>query len=296
MNIEQQEIRNITELPNNWWQMVRITNLFTKSFERSILGLLLAVWKGAEFEYSVYSGILLGYRGKLIWITAGHVIDEINQIMASSSLRIDLLCWLDGYKVKGAEGVRFHRMDPIMSSWKHEGTDIGLIIVSDLDAGNLLQNERIMPFSTSIWDYPNTSSIVGHYAVGYPRVWSTHEKTKISQRQLIHKVSSSLVCLPLERIKWESQLLDNEIWRKENAIIGRILKYPENPEFSLEKLQGISGGPIFTLLHTEDTRISYRLAGIVCECNAQQTILCGESLVDFITTILEYLDRNILME
>jgi hypothetical protein len=279
-------------LPKNWWQFASTTSIQMKQYKSHILGLLLAIWNGNDFQYSVYSGIPLFYKGRLIWITAGHIIDEIHEILSSQSIRVDIICWLDDYGIKGAEGVWFHKRDPIMSSWKGKGTDIGLMVINELDQGNLFKNRNFKPILPYIWLNPKNEVPEGYYAIGYPRVWSSHSQREIGPKEISHFVKADILCLPLRKINRETQILDNECWKKENAFIGSIEKYPDDPNFTIESINGMSGGPIFSIQRKKNKGLLYRLIGIISECDAQQSMICGESILDFENIMVDWIESN----
>jgi hypothetical protein len=291
-DIEHSDNKKI-ELPNYWWKLPAVSSKFLEYVEHHILGILLAVYRGTDFRYSVYSGLPLFYKNSLFWITAGHVIDELKIVLTSPEYRIEKLCWLDGYKIKGAEAVLFHRRDLLMSSWKEKGIDFGVMKISLLDTKMLLNNERVKPIIPYIWENPANIIPEGYYGVGYPRSWSTHDLKKVNYKQLLHTINAAPICLPLEKINWEVKETDNECWKKETSFIGRILQYPDYPGFPIENIKGMSGGPIISINRSNSGGFVYRLIGIISQCNAQQQYLCAESIMEIKSLLMDWVEINL---
>src|SRR5438105_3577447 len=105
----------ISALPTNWWLDVSACHTFARLFSRHILALQMVFrYQGKEY-HDLYSGFATYYRNRLMWITAGHVIDEITERASNPKLEIGAAGWLDGCEVSGAESVPAGNLKELVS-------------------------------------------------------------------------------------------------------------------------------------------------------------------------------------
>ncbi len=77
-------LHKMRNLPSDWWQSVNSADAFIQLFQRNVVGLLLAGMIDAKFQYSIYTGFLLWHEENLLWLTAGHIVEEIVSILSSN--------------------------------------------------------------------------------------------------------------------------------------------------------------------------------------------------------------------
>ena len=193
------------QLPPDWWQTVAASTALLQKFTSHVIPLLVAGIIDNSVQYSVYSGILLRHERTIVWLTAGHIVDELVQVLSSPNFKLTTMVWLDDFSVKGAEGIRLHRTDIPMKSWKSTGLDVGAVLPSDVDLGNILKNDKVQPIDAGIWKNLSPIRPEGFYAIGFPRPWSIHTKTPALIPALVNDVllslKADLACLPLEVIQ-----------------------------------------------------------------------------------------------
>src|SRR5688572_26842920 len=124
---------NMPPLPVDWWQRKSSASLLLQGFRSHIVPLLLAGEVENKIQYNVYTGVFLQHHQTMLWITAGHVVDEIQRFLSSPNFKLSTIAWLDEFQAENAEGIRLHRTDMPMKSWYAEGLDVGVIIPSLLD-------------------------------------------------------------------------------------------------------------------------------------------------------------------
>src|ERR1041385_6192493 len=121
-------LKEMRQLPPDWWQSAQSASILLKAFKSHIVPLFVVGSVSNKIQYNVYTGILLEHNDIMIWLTAGHVVDELQQLLSSSAFKLSMMAWLDGYQVAMAEGVRLHRTDIPMKSWKMSGLDVGVVV------------------------------------------------------------------------------------------------------------------------------------------------------------------------
>lgn len=271
-------LRKMQNLPADWWQTANSADALIRWFQRNIIGLLIAGLSEGQFQYSVYTGFLLRHRDHLLWLTAGHVVDEIESILSSKGFKPSRICWLDDYDNQNANAVLVHRKNMEMRSWKNENLDFGIIVPSLLDVGNLLSNNKVEVIEESIWKGLNQAEPEGYYAIGYPRPWTRHTPNRVSDKQILHSIEADLAILPIEQIPAPQDLADSESWSDDTAFYGKILPYKDFPEFDVEEVKGMSGGPILSVERDPSGRIRYRLVGIIQSWFRSKAIIRAEPI------------------
>jgi len=266
------------ELPPDWWQTATASSVLIQQFKKHLLPLLVAGSVDRQVQYNIYTGVLLRHGETIVWLTAGHVVDELIQILSSHHFKLSAMVWLDGYEATKAESVTLHRIDVPMKSWRETGLDIGAVLPSLLDVGNLLRNEKIETIHSGIWKNLDLASPEGYYAIGFPRPWCHHTQTPAPNNKTLNAVKADIACLPLKEIQPPSEFAEDPAWSNPEAFYGQILPYPDYPEFDLEDAKGMSGGPILSVERDPDGRIWYRLVGVIQSFARGQSIFRAEPI------------------
>ena len=85
-------------------------------------------------------------------------------------------------------------------------------------------------------------------------------------------------------------LADIEKWSDEEAFYGKILPYTDFPEFEVEEVKGMSGGPILSVERDPDGRIRYRLVGIIQSWYRSESIIRAEPISRIAQAITGWLE------
>jgi hypothetical protein len=280
------------QLPANWWQNAAVASSLLKEIRACVVPLLVAGYVGREVQYSVYSGFFVTRAGTAVWLSAGHVVDEVTQLLSSPNFKILTMAWLDDFEAKGAEGVPLHRANIPTKSWKSEGLDIGAILPSALDVGNIFKNDKVKMIDAGAWENLSAVHPEGFYAIGFPRPWSIHSQRPFSSTKLLHSVKADLACLPLEEVLPPPEFAGDPVWSNPRAFYGKILPFPDYPDFDLDNLRGMSGGPILSVERTENGYIGYRLVGVIQSWARAQSIIRAEPIDLVSRTVDKWLDER----
>ena len=225
------------------------------TIKKHLLPLLVAGSVDRQPQYNVYTRILLRHGETIVWLTAGHVVDELIQILSSPHFKLSAMAWLDGYEATKAESVPLHRIDIAMKSWRETGLDVGAVLPSLLDIGNLLRNKKVETIDSRIWKNLDLASPEGYYAIGFPRPWCHYTQTLAPNNKILNSVRPDIACLPLREILPPLEFAGDPEWSNPEAFYGELLEYPDNPAFDLESAKGMSGGPILSVERDPDGQI-----------------------------------------
>ena len=291
-DIPENLLKKMRELPPDWWQSESTAVILLDLFRRHIVPLLLAGYVERKFQFTIYTGFLLQHNQNLVWLTAGHAIDELSSILSSPSFEVSKMVWLDDYKAAQSEGVPLHRYPPIMKSWKDTNRDVGAIIPSILDTGNILRNTELQTINAEIWKNLKQANPEGYYAIGFPQPWTQHSQKPAPNNKILHSINANLLCLPLEEVSPPSELANLSGWSDPDVFYGKILPFVDNPTFEVDDLKGMSGGPILSIERDLDGQIRYRLVGIIQSWANSQSIVRAEPVHRIAETIDKWLEEK----
>jgi hypothetical protein len=279
------------DLPSDWWQNATTSTILIQHFKRHLLPLLVAGFVDNQIQYNIYTGIYLKHGETIVWLTAGHVVEELKKILSSKNFKLAVISWLDGFEATQAESIPMHKIDIPMKSWQEIGLDIGVVLPSLLDVGNLQKNERISPIEAVIWKNLSKAQPEGYYAIGFPRPWCQYTQTPTQNKKTLNKIIAETACLPLEQIPPPPEFFNDKKWSDPEAFYGRLIPFPDYPEFELEDANGMSGGPIISVERDPDGRIRYRLVGILQSFAHGQSIFRAEPISKVAGAIDTWLDK-----
>ncbi|TKJ29436.1 MAG: hypothetical protein CEE40_08490 [Chloroflexi bacterium B3_Chlor] len=271
-------------LPDDWWRRLDVARRLSEWFSRHLLCLFVSYETGARSFLKVYTGFLLYYLDCLFWVTAGHVIDQLSELLSSGQVEVERMRWLDGCEIPGAEAVVVHNRELLRFSAFSQGLDFGLVAILGLDAENIIKGGRAEPMTEQIWRNLDVARPDGYYLLGYPDPWIEHGRKRVSNSQVRRYVRAPLSCLPLSPIGFRSVDPEHEFWDDPEGFYGKILPFVEGEACQPESIVGMSGGPVLSVERDSDLQIRYRLFGIQSKWWGSKRLTCAvpiEKVVGF---------------
>jgi len=192
----------LADFPDNWWQQRVTCQTLGEWFGHHLVGLFFSVEIEGKKQQALYTGLVLLYENSLLWITAGHAIDEIRSILSDSKIKIEIMRWLDGYVLEGAESIPVHNRKLNMFSATEFGIDFGAIMISGLDANNMMRNDRVQLITERIWKNLSSAKPEGYYIVGYPKEWTEYHETRLIDNRTFNSFRANIACLPVRQIEY----------------------------------------------------------------------------------------------
>ena len=114
-----------------------------------------------------FTGFLWFCHNQFMWITAGHILEEVEKIINSNSTNIHSVAWNDNDGVGGINKIpveygRLHKYKLVNNSY-----DIGVILFKegDLELKNIRNNTNNKWF---VWEDNNLLKSNGFYLIGFP--------------------------------------------------------------------------------------------------------------------------------
>lgn len=254
----------VANLAPDWWQKAASCQTIAKLIERHLLGLFIAYRIGTQHHEYVFSGCKLYYKDFLFWLTAGHVIDLVDKMRSGPEIDIRIMRWLDGCEIEGAHTIPVSNTEfRTLSTYADgDGIDFGIGHIDGHDARAILHNPNARYLTELAWKNVDRSRPEGFYLVGFPGEWGEHTEERISAKQAKHSFEAKVVCLPIRRIDYPDPHPNDEFWNDPEAFYGQILPYSDVPGHQPKDIDGMSGGPIYSIERDEDGRMQYWPFGI----------------------------------
>ena len=256
-------LKKMKMMPDNWWRMQKVAKGLFDWFSRYMVGLAMIVEINNKKQHTVYSGFLLFQREILFWVTAGHVIEEIQELISNENVKIIRQRWLDGCDIKGAGSIPVHGELNMFSILKETGIDFGVVALSLFDMKNICKNKNVEIMTEQIWKNSENAHPEGYYVLGFPYEWIEVNEKQTHNNITLGSIFAGYACVPIEKIDYSEYKKDDDFWDDPNAFYGRKLPFNEGSEFIPEDMKGMSGGPVISIERDyKNVGIRYRLFGI----------------------------------
>ncbi|MGV3616457.1 MAG: hypothetical protein ACO1SV_14095 [Fimbriimonas sp.] len=193
-----------------------------------------------ERQHIIRSGFVLEVEDHWFWVTAGHVIEEIEQFLNAGGEVV--AAFLLDLQPRYVDPIPFAFLRaPRSHFYIDENVDIGWVYLADLYRRNLEANEVIAIRQRDI--APPTEQGDAYWMIGFPE-----EFNHLSAKDEVAQVQMTPTPLPLLR-------LDDETTKQ-----GYLrLRFHVRPEFAisgerhLSSVVGMSGGPVLMLKKIDDS-------------------------------------------
>lgn len=162
----------------NWWQTAGACRCMSHLLGDSVLPLLVVRKTSDGFLHEVFTGFLLNHLRRLMWLTAGHVIDGLRSISTMDSKNIRHVCWMDNYPRENATSIPVDLVELVSNvnsaSMTDSGLDFGVVALGLNQASLLRANPTMAELTSAIWEPPSLEwRVEGYCLVGYPESWVT---------------------------------------------------------------------------------------------------------------------------
>lgn len=287
------ENKNIKDVPIDWWKSEKEARILNLWFKKHVIALQIGyLLEGKAYNFYA-SGFLLLYQKRCLWITAGHVIQEIDKLFQNIKCDIKRTAWIDNNEINipsECNAIPFDYLQARKFPINNDTMDLGVIRLE----GNCLEligrNHSNKWFTKEVWMNNNLSNPEGFFLVGYP------DETKVcgnEKRSDGNYSISKISCIsnPVEKIaRKESD--EKEFWNYPDWFYGKVLPITKDDGTKLNNIEGMSGGPILGIERTPDERVIYKLFGIQSSWLPQSKILRATPIENVITLIDEAIKTN----
>lgn len=207
------------------------------------------------------SGTLIEIDGSVFYLTAGHVVTQMNELLQQHSVRGLSANLVDkfGTQIESHPPIPFAIKDAPRFSIDIDGLDFGVIYLRPYYT-SLLSKSGVIALSEEQWSKQGTEKFDFCCLLGVPAELST------SNLLADGSASFSPTMVPVEQL---SEAPEGVTLTEIDRFIGRI---PENLGF--ESIEGMSGGPIFGF-RMRDGELRYWIVALQSRWLASRRIIFG---------------------
>ncbi len=279
------------DLPDDWWQFTAVSQRLSEWFSRHLLPLFVVIRGNNQTQHPLYTGLLLYYERLLFWITAGHVIEEMRQIVRNPQIEVLQARWLDRYQIGGAANIPVSIGTVPMFSYYSQDIDFGACLVTELNARLLLTNNNVQIMNEEIWRGVGTENSDGYYLLGYPEEYCQIESAETGDSSVFRSLHARCACLPVRKIAYRGHDPFNHFWDDPEAIYGEVLPFLDSNE-QPQSVSGMSGGPLFSIERDPNRGIVYRLCGIQRSWDSNERLIRVEPIHRIVRLIEEWVSQH----
>lgn len=230
-----------------WWRKAAACDYFSRELIKYSIQIYISYMDNGDVNRITGTGIIVDLKGKLLWVSAGHVVQAIHHYFQQGM--VNEFRWIDRFDTPGGETYRFTGREIICFYKTPPAPDYGAILFPILETDAIRRNSNIKPLVLR-----NEPSRTGREPEGYVFAGFPYERVEISSnpgppgKDKI-TLTANFSCLPIERRAWEEMSRQDENWSDKEAFYGQVLPFSDIAGNQPSELIGMSGGPIFSFFH-----------------------------------------------
>jgi len=285
------EHKNIKNIPVDWWKSEEEARTLNLWFKKHIIALHIGYILEDKPCNFYASGFLLLYQKRCMWITAGHVLESIDELFQNRKYDIRRTEWIDNNEINlpsECNAIPFDYLQTRKFCINNDTMDLGVIRLEGNYLELIVRNHSNRWLNEEAWRDNTLSNSEGFFLVGYPTETMVCENVSKSDGDYS---TSNITCIsnPVERIaRKESD--ENEFWNYPGWFYGKALPITKDDGTELNNIEGMSGGPILGIERTPDEKVIYKLFGIQSSWLQKSKILRATP----IENVIKLLDENII--
>jgi hypothetical protein len=208
------------------------------------------------------SGFLIYTKKLLIWITAGHVLKSLDELLQNKKVGSIKTRWFDSCSEKNARFIPCDYLNLRKTPIDIEGYDFGIVMLRKIYAEQILKVKENKPLTEVHWKFNDGFKAEGYYLVGLPTEFTKLDQTSNSTGGIDVKASCTLVSVPLTEEDRVIHQSDGDFWQHENNFYGQVHPIHNNDKSLLTDISGMSGGPIFGVRRIDENEVEYKIIAI----------------------------------
>lgn len=234
----------------NWWAHLSEVRHALDIVPDCVVGLHEHAMTQGGLKDRLYSGIVMLWRNRPFWFSAGHVIQSIREDRDNPELKDVKLRLVDNVQLDNARAIPIDPHNRHLVDFQSEGVDVGFLPVDVLTLRSLATNSNFRPFVLDAWEAPSITARSGVFTTGY----AAHNNQSVESSRTVRPVNSTtalvtetrvlnpgLSCLPLSRPVAVSRLRPTGLAFVPGTEVCRLLvgaaAFPD--------VEGLSGGPVW---------------------------------------------------
>ncbi len=274
--------------PKDYWRSGMVAAQLSHEFGDHVIAIGIAFTFDKQAHYEWFSGFLVVIDDRLLWLTAGHVVDRILELRDSQAVRIDYVSWNDNYPDAAAAEVPFPLQ--ALAAYKDTEMDFGAVLIRPCFADPLLANPNVRPMTPEFWYGHTDAKPEGYYVVGFAERFCNFRLIGREGPRENYTAAAHLLCLPMEPIDRPSSPEPADFWDDPHALYGQLVPFKEgvSPE-NQSSIKGMSGGPVLSIEREGDGRLLKRLFGIQSAWLPESRIVRAVSIGSAVKAMVKWL-------
>ena len=235
--------------------------LFRDRLQKHMLALYIVGKVRGEPQHGIYSGFILHHFDRLMWATAGHVVQELNELFDSPDFELIEASWVDTWNPPAANKIPCSAVKQAVK-YIAPNADFGLVSL-DHAAMTIMNTEGFRPINEGAWR-GHECIHDGHYLIGFPAKYLKPLKETFLERGTTRTISVRLSCTPIFPVSSTRGFSDSEdrkFWSEADRFFAHV-PGQEEVEAAVPDIAGMSGGLILSIGHLGTGEILYQVIGI----------------------------------
>jgi len=244
-----------------------------------LTGLLLVVERpeAKAPEHLLYSGFLVEYKKLFLWVSAGHVIREIDQIQKSSNIKFLKRHFLDqGDFSQSLESVPVE-LDDLRRFWIYkDGIDIGALVLTEYYVNIFASTPNNAFITKECWESNGSLTEKNLYLVGFPKEKEQLTTSRQPGNKRMYSLRAETRVIPCSPVTERIDGTVSDFWDKDACIYARLVPTADGHiDDHVNDIKFMSGGAIFSLEHLDNGDSLFSLRGIQGSWLANNRIIRG---------------------
>lgn len=247
-----------------WWCDEEICRYLSKAFGVHLVGLHVAYLTEEIEGFALYTGFLYEHDGFPLWISAGHVVNDLEALRQSKAFTKVTAKWADMSKSDplGDTGFPIDLDELHFLGIDKQGVDLGLCSFPERHYRLFMSNQTRKFLDKAFVLGAADANPEGYVLVGMPAAKHEVSQVQLESGNTLSHLIAPIYCLPLEKIEDRNEETPEEFWGGHGAFYGQLVPFTgesDIPQFSIEYM---SGGLILSVERRGPENIDYRLFGI----------------------------------
>jgi hypothetical protein len=260
------------------------------TFQRHFLALHVGWLFQGESHNAWISGFLVRVQNFLLWMTAGHVVNKLNELVKTPGVGGLKWRFIDNHTDQNADFIPCDFSSLYQIALDHDGYDFSCIILPPYLSLPLLKSDQNVPISESFWkDYHFEFNEM--YLVGIPTQFTNSIQNDTANKLNILTLAER-ISLPLQMAACPLDTDYRKFWGYSNSVYAEVLPVHSDAGQIITNIAGMSGGPIFGIKWLDAERFTYQILAIQSEWLSDIKIIRAPffyTIIDAISNVLSKL-------
>ena len=282
-----------TEVPEDWWRYLHTCEKLSHSHRKHLLALHVHCTINGEFRQEICTGFLLDIGTHIFWMTAGHVIDHLQELLEAPEVSNIKAAWMDHHMDPNATSMPMALAStPTYSAISQYGSDWGCIALSHMYRELIASNPQVEPLQPEVWKGVEGSKPAGFHLVGMAAEVVKHEVVGTRNGKRLWRSEVTTQCLPVVKLADPIPDTDPSFWDHPGDFFGQLTDFADIKIPIELNIKGMSGGPLFSIERDGESGIRYRLVGVQSAWLKTPRVIRATNIGTIADTIEEFLEAS----